>query len=75
MIMACGLTPSDETAKREYCVNDGRYLHRAELRLPGGLRFSPDGVALVGSDLYALCLDGEGWWSLRRFAVEVPEGS
>lgn len=52
---------------------DGRYLHRAELRLPGDLRFSPDGVALVGSDLYALCVDGEGRWSLRRFAVAVPE--
>jgi hypothetical protein len=52
---------------------DGRYLYRAQLRLPGDERFSPDGVALVGSDLYALCANAQGQWSLRRFAAAVPE--
>ncbi len=52
---------------------DGRYLYRADLRLPGDVRFSPDAVAMAGSDLYALCKDARGRWSLGRFAISLPE--
>lgn len=53
---------------------DGRYLYRAELSLPGGVRFSPDSIELAGGDLYALCRDAQDRWSLRRFAVATPAG-
>ena len=52
---------------------DGRYLYRAELRLPGDVRFSPDGAAIVGHDLFALCGDAQNRWSLCRFSISIPD--
>jgi hypothetical protein len=54
--------------------SDGRYLYRAELRLPEDVRFTPDAMAIVGHDLYALCRDAQGRRSLRRFTISIPEG-
>jgi hypothetical protein len=51
---------------------DGRYLYRAELKLPGDVRFSPDGIGIAGDSLYALCRDPEGRHSLCRFAIAIP---
>ncbi len=51
---------------------DGTYLYKSELRLPGEARFSPDATAIVGPDLYALCVDAENRPSLCRFALSIP---
>jgi hypothetical protein len=72
LLPPAGLEPLVATQPIDIFSADGRCLYRSELRLPDGLRFSPDDLNIAQSDLYAICHDGEGRTSLRRFSVALP---
>ncbi len=51
---------------------DGRYLHRADVRLGDGLRFSPGNVVFAGGDLYIIAEDTEGRRAVARYEITLP---